>query len=84
MSPAKHFLLSALVVGALALATPVQAQPAGYDAALATELGADEYGMRRYVMAFLRRGPNRPQDPEAAAALMQMAELHARIARASP
>ena len=29
---------------------------------LAEELGADQYGMRRYVMAFLKAGPNRDQD----------------------
>lgn len=66
-----RFLCSALVVGAMGLAVPVQAQPEGYDADLATELGADDYGMRRYVMAFLKRGPNRPQDPDAAAALQR-------------
>lgn len=34
-----------------------------YDAALAKRLGADDMGMRKYVMAFLKRGPNRPKDP---------------------
>lgn len=34
----------------------------GYDAELAAEVGADEYGMRPYVMAFLKRGPNRDMD----------------------
>ena len=29
-----------------------------YDAALAQELGADDYGMRSYVMVILRTGPN--------------------------
>ncbi len=33
-----------------------------YDEALAKSLGADEYGMRPYVMAFLKSGPNRTQD----------------------
>jgi uncharacterized protein len=37
-----------------------------YNAELAQELGADDYGMKRYVMAFLKSGPNRDQDPEAA------------------
>ena len=37
-----------------------------FDAELAAELGADEYGMRQYVMAFLKSGPNRDQDPEKA------------------
>jgi len=33
-----------------------------FDQALATELGADDYGMKTYVMAFLKAGPNRSQD----------------------
>lgn len=37
-----------------------------YNAELAQELGADDYGMKRYVMAFLKSGPNRDQDPEIA------------------
>jgi uncharacterized protein len=31
--------------------------PASYDSVLAKKLGADEYGMKRYVMAFLKDGP---------------------------
>ena len=34
----------------------------GFDAGLARELGTDPYGMRQYVMAFLKKGPNRSQD----------------------
>ena len=34
----------------------------GYDSTLAQKLGADEYGMKQYVMAFLKRGPSRSQD----------------------
>lgn len=30
-----------------------------YDSLLAAELGADDYGMKQYVMAFLKAGPNR-------------------------
>jgi len=37
-----------------------------FNAALAAELGADNYGMRRYVMAFLKAGSNRSQDVEEA------------------
>ncbi|MCE9678427.1 YciI family protein [Shewanella sp. AS1] len=40
-----------------------------FDQALATELGADDYGMKQYVMAFLKRGPNRDQDAKEANAL---------------
>ncbi len=49
--------------------------PAGldtaYDAALAERLGADAYGMRQYVMAFLHAGPNRDGTPEERAALQK-------------
>ena len=33
-----------------------------YNAIMAAKLGADERGMKPYVMAFLKRGPNRNQD----------------------
>ncbi|MBN2805845.1 MAG: hypothetical protein JXR22_04245 [Prolixibacteraceae bacterium] len=41
------------------------------DTELATELGADEYGMKQYVMAFLKKGPNRSQDSTEAVALQR-------------
>ncbi|MEZ5314306.1 MAG: YciI family protein [Thermoanaerobaculia bacterium] len=45
---------------------PEKPQPRpGYDAALATRLGADEHGMRSYVLVILRTGPTRvPDGPE--------------------
>lgn len=42
-----------------------------YDEELANELGADDYGMRQYVMAFLKAGPNRGQDSTRAAELQR-------------
>lgn len=33
-----------------------------YDSLLAKKYGADSYGMKTYVMAFLKEGPNRNQD----------------------
>jgi uncharacterized protein YciI len=45
-----------------------------YDSTLAKKFGADDYGMKRYVMAFLKRGPNRSQD-SAIAARLQRAHL---------
>lgn len=33
-----------------------------FDEELAKQLGADEYGMKKFVMAFLKSGPNRSQD----------------------
>lgn len=45
-----------------------------YDSVLAKELGADDYGMRQYVMAFLKKGPNRNMDT-AEAVKLQMEHL---------
>lgn len=44
---------------------------APYDSSLAVRLGADAYGMKPYVMAFLKSGPNRSQNPEEAAQLQK-------------
>lgn len=51
-------------------ARPAPAPATGYDAALAERLGADELGMKAYVVAFLKPGPNRDQPPDEAKALM--------------
>jgi len=45
-----------------------------YDSVLAAKYGADEYGMRKYVVAFLKRGANLDLD-SAKAAELQMAHL---------
>jgi uncharacterized protein len=42
---------------------------ASYDSLLARRLGADGIGMKVYVMAFLKKGPNRSQDSTEAARL---------------
>lgn len=42
-----------------------------YDEQLAQELGADDYGMRQYVMAFLKAGPNRSTDSTEAVELQR-------------
>lgn len=42
------------------------AEPSGFDAEMAAELGADDYGMRPYVMAFLKSGPNPSENAERA------------------
>jgi uncharacterized protein YciI len=42
--------------------TPASPDSTGYDSLLAARLGADRIGMSRYVMAFLKKGPNRPTD----------------------
>lgn len=74
--PVVSRLLALVLLLAHAAAThadegPADAESAAFDAELATELGADDYGMRRYVMAFLKSGPSRPDDPEEAQALQQ-------------
>jgi uncharacterized protein len=68
MRPIWIVLLATCLAAGLARASEPSPQ---FDAALAAELGADDYGMRRYVMAFLKAGPNRDHDPEAAAALQR-------------
>jgi uncharacterized protein YciI len=61
-------ILLAMLTAMLALAPTSFAQdapPPEYDQALAQSLGADEYGMRRYVLVILKTGPNRiPDGPE--------------------
>lgn len=42
-----------------------------FDSLLAAKVGADDYGMRKYVMAFLKAGPNRDQDSTTAANLQK-------------
>lgn len=41
-----------------------QATDSPLDTALVRQLGADEYGMKTYVMALLKAGPNRDLPPE--------------------
>ena len=64
------FILAVFCCSALAQA---QTKPA-FDAALAKKLGADDYGMRQYVMAFLKSGPTKLTD-KAEIAKLQMAHL---------
>jgi uncharacterized protein YciI len=42
-----------------------------YDSVLASNLGADEYGMKKYIVAFLESGPNKPIDSLEAASLQK-------------
>lgn len=67
----KYLLLLALFVpfGAAAQTTET-----AYDSTYAARLGADDYGMKTYVMAYLKRGPNRPAD-KAEAARLQKAHM---------
>lgn len=58
--------LCGVLVAGMAFAADAPEQPEAFDPELAEALGADEYGMRRYVMAFLKTGPNPDHDPETA------------------
>lgn len=49
----------------------ITAPGAPYDPVLSAGVGADQYGMKRYVLAFLKRGPNRSQDSLTAANLQK-------------
>ena len=62
----RSFKLAGALAALLVLAPPVAAQQAPtYDEALATKYGADEYGMRAYVLVILKTGPNTmPAGPE--------------------
>lgn len=42
-----------------------------YDSVLAQKLGADDYGMKKYVMAFLKTGPYEEKDSVKAAELQR-------------
>lgn len=67
-------ILLLLAAGAPAQTNAVSAGPSineylsseGFDEEAANSFGADKIGMRKYVIAFLKRGPNRPTDPKQA------------------
>lgn len=48
---------------------PAGAVPSGFDAALAERVGADEHGMRAYVLVILKTGPKRVPDGDARKAM---------------
>jgi uncharacterized protein YciI len=72
------FLMTACGETPEVIETPKAEEPesmnAQFDPKLAEKLGADDYGMKNYVMAFLKVGPNRDQD-SATAAQIQRAHL---------
>ena len=67
------FMFGMSALGALtAFAQPPEAPSnPNYDAALAKKLGADDIGMRQYVMAFLKTGPLKVDDKAKQAELMK-------------
>lgn len=56
--------VAAFLLGCVAVATAAPADPE-----LALKLGADDYGMRQYVLVVLKSGPNRMPDGEARQAM---------------
>ncbi len=59
MRSLRVFVLAVMSAGSVLAQSP-------YDAALAAKLKADDQGMRTYVMAFLKAGPNRERPGEEA------------------
>jgi len=71
----KNILLALMILAASScLGQSKPENSSSYDAQLAQKLGADEYGMKTYVMVFLKEGPNRLKD-SAARVELQMAHL---------
>nr|WP_010132391.1 YciI family protein [Microbulbifer agarilyticus] len=70
----RNWIISALASVLLATGAvaeeSVETKPT-YDPQLAAELGADKYGMHKYVLALLKAGPNRDQDETTAAELQR-------------
>lgn len=65
----KFAATTALWLAMAALSASAQTQVAAspkpvFDAELAQKTGADDYGMRKYVLVILRTGPTRVEDPE--------------------
>ena len=52
-------LVAALLLTVMQVCAQQQASSATYDAAMAARLGADDYGMRSYVLVVLKTGPNK-------------------------
>lgn len=67
-------MLAFITVSAGAAEAIADKQKPAFDPQLAAELGADDYGMHKYVMALLKAGPNRDQD-QATAAELQRAHM---------
>ena len=67
-----RLLIPFLLIAALSCTVSVDSNDSvissdiAFDSLLAKETGADAYGMRQYIMAYLKKGPNRNQDSLAA------------------
>lgn len=66
----KQFLLL-LITALSSIYISAQNNKPLYDSVLAKKLGADDYGMKLYIMAFLKRGTNKNVDSANRAQLIQ-------------
>lgn len=66
-------IISHFIVAGNNIAAQTTHQKVEYDSLAAEKFGADQYGMKKYVMAFLKKGPNR--DLESDKAALQKAHL---------
>jgi uncharacterized protein YciI len=67
----KYIVLALMIHACLNCFGQAKQMDSSYDAQLAQKLGADEYGMKTYVMVFLKAGPNRIKDSVARAELQK-------------
>lgn len=58
----KKLILLLSIIGGFVLTGISQTTNANYDSTLAKKLGADEYGMKTYVMVVLKTGTNKTTD----------------------
>lgn len=65
------FFLPTLARGQSPAPAPTEAPASQFDAALAAQVGADDYGMRNYVLVVLKTGPNRMPDGKERDAMFQ-------------
>lgn len=72
----KYYLISLLAILTIPSAAQkkIENKKPVFDSSLAKKLGADDYGMKKYVMAFLREGKNKNLDSVESANL-QIAHL---------
>lgn len=74
----KHQLLLIFFILLLTACSVRENINCGFDESLAVALGADAYGMKTYVLAFLIEGADRDQDAEVAAEIQKghMEHIH--------
>lgn len=68
-----YFLHLSLIIGLiLIMSCEEKSTEIQFNSELAQKLGADDYGMKKYTMAFLKRGPNRNLSEEETADLQRL------------